>query len=174
MVATSRYPIRSPALVCWSMMRWHLLLTSDVWRVDVSISFDNYKLFITLWQSKLPGRWSMCSSLVMWVTVTVSSDHQCWPPTPSPIGVERSRPLDRSKTKIWSYYGFFTRRVTYLQRYDYKLCLLIYKCLHRISTVISHRSVCTGLEWHLSGAASIRLEQLTLLSTYKTRQIRWP
>ena len=93
MVATSWYSLRSPALVSWSMMRWHLLLTSDVWRVDVSTSFDNFELFVALWQSKLAGRWSMCSSFVVWITVTVSSDppvlstytlcNRCWTQLPS-------------------------------------------------------------------------------------------
>ena len=35
------------------------LSTSDIWWVDGSTNFNNYELFVALWQSKLLGRWSM-------------------------------------------------------------------------------------------------------------------
>ena len=60
--------------------------------------------------------------------------YQCCPPKPSSIGVECSRLLDRSKIKfdrIMASIRDELHLLLVLQRYNYKLCLHVYKCLHR-------------------------------------------
>ena len=59
----------------WCPGRWrdNFCCSHQTFDGSMFLPFDNYDPFVVLWQSKLPERWFMRSSSVVWITATVSS-----------------------------------------------------------------------------------------------------